>query len=893
MLRSDFVDRVEDLTGLRDLVRSVGAGQGRAVVFEGASGMGKSTLLTHFVHQIGSDPHAPRCRVVETRCRPAIGHGLMYELIATVLQELDATRKQQGWLPRMLGAATRGAVRQAPDVLSALVPGLGAAFALGREVTQAALDSGSVPFDSLVPFQQGAVAQIVHAFRELVAAGPPVVVVIDDLQYIDPSSLRVLDRLMAGPAVPMGLVMSRALESSARHGDGGTVEKVIENWEHDGRLERRSLAGLPVDAIAELVRLRHPQAPSALSARLSEVTSGHPVFVTLCLDEWRPENGERIVLPDRIARVVDNRLRPLDEEDRRLIEIGAVQGTWFLSRTVAEVVGEPHDRVMERLRAITRWHHLISEEVPPDWAQRETSDCYRFQHRALWEVIYGQQSPGQRQSRHARIAAALTPDDLQEAPLDRRLQVAHHLRRGGPECLAASATAHYGLARSAATEGLSFAEAEQHCEEAIRAARALPVAADGRDRLLVAAIELLLSLTEVRWRGQHEQTGKPEDIDGLAAEAEAAAARCAVPELVARTTLLRGKTLLATRGLEPSLAKLHAAVEYAREHDDPVALFVARVEYGRQVSKRRLAEGLAQLREAERLYALEPRLGGSGDPVLQHTRNLGEMQLGVTLFDDGRLSEALTRLRRCADRLRGEALQAELPIALNYLAQVRLALGRYEEAEAVLREAREFEESRGGESGWHAYNTALLALALTHTPGRREESLALMAEAWAETEKTWLVNLVPIVRNLHADVVLATADGEPAALEQAHRLAEATCVETRQTGMVRSEIAAFVLRGRIRLLQGDVGEAVAHAREAVRLLDEVGAMPALRTEEVLYHGARALHAAGVRAEAQELLERARAEVRRKAENITDAALRRSFHENVPLNRALLSDRPFN
>ncbi|MFI9580327.1 hypothetical protein ACIHCQ_00385 [Streptomyces sp. NPDC052236] len=128
------------------------------------------------------------------------------------------------------------------------------------------------------------------------------------------------------------------------------------------------------------------------------------------------------------------------------------------------------------------------------------------------------------------------------APLERRLEIAHHLRLGGPGCLAASADAHYALAREAAMEGLSFAEAEGHCEEVIKAVRELPAHAEGGDRRFVQAVELLLSLTEVRWRGRHRPAGGP-DIDALAAEAEAAASRCGEPGLVLRTTLLRGKTL--------------------------------------------------------------------------------------------------------------------------------------------------------------------------------------------------------------------------------------------------------------------------------------------------------------------------------------------------------------
>ena len=62
---------------------------------------------------------------------------------------------------------------------------------------------------------------------------------------------------------------------------------------------------------------------------------------------------------------------------------------------------------------------------------------------------------------------------------------------------------------------------------------------------------------------------------------------------------------------------------------------MAWAEYGRQVFKRRLANGLAQLRETEGRYTSDPRLGDASDLVFQHAHNLGEMQLDITLYDSG------------------------------------------------------------------------------------------------------------------------------------------------------------------------------------------------------------------------------------------------------------------
>lgn len=887
---NEFVDRVERMEELRALLRAVTERRGgQAIVIDSVSGMGRSALLRAFEEEAMALGRTRTSRVVSTRCHSGIGSGLMYGPVVDILLKLGETQeaKQPRAFRRMLSLTGQGVVRSAPEVLSAIVPGLGALFTLGREVTEASLASGSMPFDSLLPFQQGAAVRIVEALLDLVRQGPPTVILIDDIQHADPSSLRILDQLLRRlPDVPLAVVLSHATDGAYMGGPGSMVEELLHLWSTEGLLQRRTLSGLPLDAVTELVERRHPNAPPRMAEKLTESTLGHAIFVTLCLDEWSPQDGENVTLPASLSRVVEGRLRTLSEQDRELLAIGASQGDIFFSRTVAAVKRAPHDQVMERLRCIARDYRLIVPEALPGWARLEASDCYRFEHRALRGVVYAQQSAEQMRSRHARIADVLAADAPQDAPLERRLEIAHHLRHGGVPCLAASADAHYALARDAAMEGLSFAEAEQHCEEAIRAARDLPERQD-RDRRFIQAVELLLSMTEVRWRGQSSPSDGP-DIDALAAESEAAAGRTGGLGLRIRATLLRGKTLLATQGLEPSLTKLRAAVELAEEHGDPVALFVARVEYGRQISKRRLADGLAELHEAERMYAADPRLEGSDDPVLQHARNLGEMQLGITLFDSGQLEEAMTRLRRCVARLREESLRAELPIALNYLAQVQAGLGARLEAEDTLREALDFEANRGGDSGWHAYNAALLAHLYSRQPARHTEALETIAAAWAETERTWLANLVPIVRNLYVEVLLNSADRAPLQLDQARSLAVATCMETQRSGMIRSEIAAHSLLGRILMRQGDATAAEQHARTALRILDEVGDMPALRTEEVQYHAAVVLHACGAQAEALSLLDRARRKVSSKAGLVTDNVLKRRFLMEVPLNRAILA-----
>lgn len=906
-----FVDRVETMARLRQAAREVVNGTGQLIIVEADSGMGKTALLTAFARTAQQEPllGATNCRVVQLSCGAATST-TAFHLAYDALLALGETVKPQRTFWSKLRSMGVAAAWSTPKAVGDLVPGLGAAVTIGQDVVSAALDSGSMPADSLQPQQQAVTLGIAQELLRLVRDGAPVLLILDDIQHIDLSSLQVLHRLVAElPGAPLGLVVSRTLREPATNAEA--VAELLALWAtRDGaedlsHIVREPLAALPPDAVVDWVTLDRPEASASeqreLAGALTEVTAGNPVFLRQCLALLPGDDASVVSLPRRLPEAIARRFDRVEESDQELLKLATCYGNTFVAAVLAEVLREDHSRVMERLLRISRVHGLIRlVEERPDWVAHLGSDSYEFEHQALRAAIYREHhSDGLSETRHAKLADALTrlaERNWQDGqvPHEVRLATARQLRRAGFARRLDSAAAHHELARSVALAGLSFTEAEQHCLVAIEAVRALEPDPEGRrDGQFVEAVELLLSLTEVRWQGHATVTDGP-DIDRLAEEAEQAALRLGDRRQIARTTLLRGKTLLVKYGLDPSLDKLAASVERAEEAGDPVALFVAKVEYGRQLPKRDLEAGLRVLIEAEELYASEPLLGEANSPVLQHARNLNEMQLGVNLFDHGRFGEGRNRLLRCTERLRAERLSTELPIALNYLAQLHLATGEFTEAEAVLTEAREIEAARGADSGWHAYNTALLALLCAQDPARGQEARELAASAWAETERTWLANLVPIVRNLYVEVQLALV-GEGRSGEEdldfADRLAQDTIEETVRSGMHRSRIAALSLRGRVALRRGDAGTAAVRAREALVLLERYGDMPALRSEEVLYDAACALEAVGEQSEAADLLERARGEVARKAASIEEPERRQRFLHEVPLNRWITGTQP--
>lgn len=881
-----FVDRGVELVALQRFRDEVILGHGGVMVLQGDGGIGKSALIRAFLDV--AEAEKPELCLVSTRCRSDIGPGDAYGPIIRALAALyrPASRRRMGRASKAVAAAT-------PDLL-ALVPAIGPVLKIAGEAALAAINKGNAVSDSMAQFQYSVARSVSERVRDAGRDSRPVIIVIDDAQQIDPSSLLVLDYLVDDLADRhLGIILAARNEEPA---ESVPLGRVVRSWMSRGVLQRLPLGGLDASSIEELAIAALGASASAVDAvSLERLTGGNLLCLTQYLhfvgETGSTETGSRVLLDrsasirDAVIAITGERLALLDDMTRRLLVIGATEGETFHTSVVEQVSGLPGEDVRDRLHAASVNTRLILGQDGLPWFPAISSDTYRFEHGLLQAAMHADQSPATARDRHAKIAellVKLVQENGGAAPSAVLLDVARHYRGAGLYRQAAERSIR--AARDLVANRFSLAEAAGLAHAAIDDLHLVSITAPDHDRLLAEAIELYLVLTELNWS---RTAGAEEgfDLDRLAEEAHEAAERVGDPLLMARAVLLRGKVTVHTRSRVESLVFLQQAVDLARSTSDAATIFVALAEYGRQLPKRDLAAGLQVLRDAEALFERTPELQNSADPVVVHARNLTEMQMGVNLFDSGDLGAALERLNACATRLRTAPFNAELPIALNYYAQIMIACGQWDKAATTLEDALALEE-RGGPSGWRAYNRALLALVTARTADR-DVCRRMAEDAWNETEATSLVNLVPIVRNLCAQTLFDLADGDPAWLEDSDRLATETIQETRRTGMVRSEIAGLILRSQIARCRSDHQGAFAFAGQAVAIINAHGHLPALRTEEVLLHAALAHREVGDAAGAAALVARAANEVDRKARSLPPE-LRRVFLTDVPINVAIAS-----
>ncbi|MET9972972.1 AAA family ATPase, partial [Streptomyces sp. NPDC006356] len=193
-----FVDREESLGRLRSAVSALTEGRPSVLVIEGDSGMGKSSLLSEFARRLGTDPESQEqpCRVTLVRAAPGIGPRRPYGPVLDALHALDRPAQGRRRLAGFRRTAARGAMAAAPDLLSAAVPGLGAVVAAGRVFAEATVATGSIPGDSLLPVESTVTRQLIEVLLQQARAGRPLLLMVDDIQLCDVSTLEFLHLLL-------------------------------------------------------------------------------------------------------------------------------------------------------------------------------------------------------------------------------------------------------------------------------------------------------------------------------------------------------------------------------------------------------------------------------------------------------------------------------------------------------------------------------------------------------------------------------------------------------------------------------------------------------------------------------------------------------------------------
>ena len=523
------VGRARELELLAAEAARVGGSGLRTVIVEGEAGIGKTTVLGAFARAVRDGGSAA---VLYGRCQdgPAV--------------PLEPLRSLIGHL-----------VEHAPvDVLRAHTTRCGAHLAriAPRLAGRVELGGAQVSDDAT---ERHLLFEAVTDLLTRLAAISPLVVLLDDVQWAEPTALRLLRHLGRALAnVPVLLVLGARDTDERRSSELRAALADLERRPGRriclGGFDDRELA----DLTASLLAVDAAAVASAVSARLREQTAGNPLYATQLVRHWA-ESGHLALasaevgfaagaagaagdeVPANLRNLLWSRVRSLGDEVVEVLSAAAVLGTQFAVGAVIDMVGISESDAVDALDVAEAAGLVVDAEAP--------APTLRFVHILVTRAVYAGLPRGARRRRHAQAAQALAK--RADAPtIHLAGQIARQYALGG---MPAEARRWAMTAGDYAAEQLSPAEAARWYRTALDHGAILD--GPGHERADVL----------VRLGHAQQQADDPGALATLT-EAAALARRCGATAIVAQAALATDRGFLRLSSAAPAqVAILQSALD--------------------------------------------------------------------------------------------------------------------------------------------------------------------------------------------------------------------------------------------------------------------------------------------------------------------------------------------
>jgi predicted ATPase len=449
-----LVGRHQELGLLRERWEQVQDGLGQVVILSGEAGIGKSRLVRQLQEHVAADPHA---WLTPCQCSPYFQHSALYPFI-DLLERVVLQFTREG-SPSAKLRKLEGFLAQYGLDLPETVP-------LFADLLSLPLSQGYTSLDLSAEQQRQRTLQAVVSLLLRRAARQPVLYVVEDLHWADPTTLEVLSLLVdQGPMARILALLTCRPEFSA-------------SWTGRAHVTHVTLTRLTHRQAAEMVTrvARERALPSEVQAQIIAHTDGVPLFVeeltrTVLESGLLREGEERYDLVGPLpplaipATLHDSLLARLDRlgEAREVAQLAAALGREFSYRVLHAVALQDEAVLQLALARLVETELVYQRGLPP-------LATYVFKHALIQEAAYQSLLKSRRQQVHRRIAEVLATQFPETAATQPEL-VAHHYTEAG---LVAEALPYWQRAGQRAVERSAYLEGISHLDKGLALVPGLP-----------------------------------------------------------------------------------------------------------------------------------------------------------------------------------------------------------------------------------------------------------------------------------------------------------------------------------------------------------------------------------------------------------------------------------
>jgi class 3 adenylate cyclase/tetratricopeptide (TPR) repeat protein len=436
-----LVGRESEVTLLMDRWQQAQGGQGQAVLLSGEAGIGKSRLVQVLKEHAAGMTHIR----LECRSSPYYQHTALYPII-------DLLHRTMHWEPE---DDIEVRVRKLEATLGRYTPDVAETVPLFAALLSFPLPTARYAPLTLPPLQQRqqTLDMLVAMFLEE-AARQPVLFIVEDLHWTDPTTLELLDLLMAqSPTAALLMLWTCRPE----------FEPV---WSYRSHLAEVSLSRLSKRQMAWMVeRVTHGKRfPEEVMRGLIEKTDGVPLYLeemtkAVIESDVLTEHNDHYELTGSVASIAipatlhDSLMARLDRlaSAKGVAQLGAVIGRQFSYALLQAITPCDADTLQRELARLTKAELIYQRGQPPH-------ATYLFKHALVQDAAYQSLLKSTRQAVHQDIAQVLERQ-FPETKDTRPELLAHHWTEAGR---AAQAVGYWQQAGQRAGSAAAYEDAIIH-----------------------------------------------------------------------------------------------------------------------------------------------------------------------------------------------------------------------------------------------------------------------------------------------------------------------------------------------------------------------------------------------------------------------------------------------
>jgi len=489
------VGRAPALQQLQDCWAAARRGRRQVVFITGEAGIGKTTLVDAFLESLCPVPYR------ESSSAPIsalIGRGHC----------LDEYGNTEAYLP---------VLEALEDVLRA--PGSDALCEVLRRCAPSWLvqlpwlvrDDDTPRLQNDLPWRtRERMLREIATTIELGSADTPILLVLEDLHWSDPSTVSLLAflgqrrqparLLILGTYRPLDLIAEHPLREMRQRLEIGShcVEVPLSSFTQADVLDflQTRLGGSADDTLVDLVHRRSNGNPLFVSHLVDHLMVGNRLVRGDKAWELSTQENTRDQVPKRLWEVIEHGLARLDQAEIEVLEAASVCGSELTTAAVASCLDADVAVVEKVCESLARRGDIMRSSGTTLLANGQVCGRYELVHALLQNVLYQRMAPARRMQIHHRLGLWGESNGASPAEL------AHHFSLAGMVTAARRAIDYAQQAAARARAVFAHEEAVSHWQTALRLVREH----GGHD--MAEEGEILVSLARAQQRAGHIVAGE-------------------------------------------------------------------------------------------------------------------------------------------------------------------------------------------------------------------------------------------------------------------------------------------------------------------------------------------------------------------------------------------------